>query len=208
MSLPYKSVWSKYSQLCKWSSAYIIFAETLGGVNTNFTFTGSSCSCVKDTLPPSPPLLPSSYHRAKTLCMLQTVHAGVALLPKLPHSRWSFSSLCPISISMQHQVARGTTAPARARSKAPPQNSLTSYTRAKQNRLEKTDYRMRSYCSTAQGQLFFQCQQVIKVSHFWQEHLTNEIQTIMLWTSMFLQCFNGPNSGSWQTVCSGASLLC
>lgn len=87
-------------------------------------------------------------------------------------------------------------------------NSLTSYTRAKQNRLEKMDYRMRGYCSTAQGQLYFQCQQVIKVSHFWQEHLTNEIQTIMLWTSMFLQCFNGPNSRSWQTVCSGVSLLC
>lgn len=163
---------------------------------------------MKDALPPSPPPLPISYHRAKSHCMLQTVHTGVALLPKLHHFGWSFSSLCPISISIQHQVVTWAAAPARARSKAPLQNSLTSYTRAKQNRLEKMDYRMRGYCSTAQGQLYFQCQQVIKVSHFWQEHLTNEIQTIMLWTSMFLQCFNGSNSRSWQTVCSGVSLLC
>lgn len=81
-----------------------------------------------------------------------------------------------------------------------PETPWLHISRAKQNCLGKMDYRIRSYYGTAQGQLFFQCQQVLRVLHFWQEHLTNETQTIMLWTSMFLQCFNGLYSGSGLTV--------
>lgn len=119
-----------------------------------------------------------------------------------PPDRWQSSSPCSTMWLWALQLLQGPEA------KFHPKAPWLCASRAKQNCLEKMDYRTRSYYSTAQGQLYFQCQQVIKVSHFWQEHVTNEIQTIMLGTLMFLQCFNGRYSRTRLTTCSWACFLC
>lgn len=181
-------------------------------MNINFIFLGSSCFYLKDTTSFlhlwQQAHIPVSYHRAKPPNILQTICADVLLVPKLHHSSLLLpvpsipALLCSTMWLWALQLLQGPEAPFH------PKTPWLCTFRAKQNCLEKMDYRIRNYYSTAQGQLYFQCQEVIKVSHFWQDHLTNEIQTIVLWTLMFLQCFNGPCSRTRLTTCSWTCFLC
>lgn len=163
-------------------------------MNRNVTFLGSSRFCPNDTVttpwrthdnkhtsqsPITEPKHPLSHKApARMLCWPPSSVAP---------TRTSFACLpfsCPASprSTMQFWALQPLQGPeAKFRPKIP---RLCGF-RAKQNCLEKMDCRIRSYYSTAQGQLYFQRQQVVKVPHFWQEHLINEIQTIVLWTWMF-----------------------
>lgn len=107
----------------------------------------------------------------------------------------------PALLPMQHSVAVGS-----CKAQFHPKTPWFCAFRAKQNRLDKMDYGTRNYFGTAQGQLHFKYQQVLKVSHFWQEHSANETQTSG--SRVFLQCFNGPNSRTRPSVCPWVCSLC
>lgn len=122
--------------------------------------------------------------------------------PKLHHCTLNISHLCPLFLSsFPSSMAMGS-----CKAKFHPRTPWFCISRAKQNYLERTDYGIRNYFGTARGQLRFQHQQVLKVSHFWQEHFANEIQAGV--SRVFLQCFNGPNSRTRTSACPWICSLC
>lgn len=113
-----------------------MFLSIEAPVNRNFPFLGSSCFGLKDIrshLHQSH--IPVSHHRAKPPSVLQTLCADVVLVPKLHHSRLNVFCLSRIflpsglssHIPVQHDVATGSAAAARARGKVAPQHTLALY---------------------------------------------------------------------------------